>query len=309
MAKNPPVGQHFHNIEDLPIGTGPGRIPTSDMVPALAGAAGGRAQIILRPAGPADPGNGVYTTWATAHAAAAALALPGTLVLLILDGAGAAVNAAAGVWDIQNILIQGRPDGGLSFGGRAQQLITPVGCSFTNWWLGADGVYIQHLGNTPLFSISAASPRLVETGNDVTFESSGTAPVYEIVAGGIFVTMLVGTLTTFLGIGSGSAVPPVLLTGPAVLQMTLGSGCQLSAQMFSGLPAAVVNLNPVSGITDVNFTQAPGFTGTLATFNLRGLYTPGNPADWIGAPTVLLMHEALDRLAQAVVARTVGGPI
>jgi hypothetical protein len=266
---------------------------------------GARTQFILRPAGPADPANGVYTTWATAHAAAA---LADGVKTILVDSAGVPVSVPAGIWDMQNIEIVGLQTGSSPPVVGEQTVQTADGASFTNFWLGLDNILLEHLGTAPLISISAPAftTIVMRMGTFSTWKASSTAAVLHVIGAG-FVSVQVGEGSVIDGVGGTGAFEVVELAVLATCQLNFLGGNTVTSDSFRSPLGATLNISPLGALA-INYTQA-NFAGTLTTFSLGPnlVYVPGGPANW-APPIPTELQDAVDRLATAVF-NGLAGPI
>lgn len=265
---------------------------------------GSGSQIILRPGGVAS-GN-VYTTWATAHAAAAALAENG-IVLLILDNDGAVITAPAGTWDMQNIKLTGLVTGTLTVaaGLRAQRLQTAVGCVFTNWWLGVDNTLLEHLGTAaPLFSANVAGvSEAAYSGKFSTLRASGSQVVIAVSGAGSM-TYYLEDGTVLDGVAGDAAIEAISSAVTSTVQIVAFGDSGIVEQSLTG--AGDFNIQPMGVVLNLDPDQ-PGVSGAITFFTSVVAYTPGSPGSWV-APAPENMSDAIDRLATNVAALK-GSPV
>lgn len=259
---------------------------------------------ILRPLAAADdPKNGIYTTWAAAHAAA--LALPVPMRGLYIDAPATTVTITPGEWDMDNMPIVGYPDPG---GATAKQQITtaPAGVTFLNFYHGTENCVLNHAGNAALFTPAANAPNALRmrTGKNAYWMSSGTAVIVGFTGtGGLFVDVEDGTSIV------GDAIGTFEVFGVAV-------GATLALYLYDNVTVSVNSIRGAGTLERHYYGIGPevlaqgALSGPNQTFGgSDGLeYTPGTPAIWTD-PDPTRVKQALDRMATALAGLLGGGVI
>lgn len=305
-----PIKQHFHGISDLPIGMGPGRIPTTDMVEALiAAASGGGGFFVIRPSVVPDPAQGIYATFATAHAAAVALDRP---VTIWVDSPGVPVVVADNTYDMSNITLNGWPSAvlfGAGFVPASPHTLITNASVFTNFVNGTNFLNLSHEGAAPLatFTIPPGGPAIyIRTGEMAGwFRNSGNpGPMISVVSlnpGNGVVGLEVGTGSIL----SGQAGEPILeVTDLLLVQIRLYSG-SFASDSLAGAVGQQVQWITLDGVIQ---TQSD-FLGTQTIVsNPSFQYVSTTPAQWVGGPTFLNSQVAFNRMV-ALLNTLNGGPI
>lgn len=250
--------------------------------------------VIWRPAGTADPENGVFTTWATVHAAA--LALPVPQKTIYVDSPGAVAAITAGAWDMDGIAIVGFQDAGGVTG--QQSISTAVGCTFTNFLLGTENCILDHLGAAALFSpvINAPNAGRMRTGRNATWQSNGNTAV---------VVAFSGTGAMFVDVEEGTSI---VADGGAQFEVfSAAAGSTLRLNMYDNTAVTADAVRGAGtlerffvGVGPQLLAQA-NLSGPNTIFSGAGLleYTPGTPANWTN-PDPTNIKSAVDRIATAV---------
>lgn len=254
------------------------------------GAAGGaRSTLVWRPAGPADPTNGVYMTWAAVHAAALAEEGP---ILIQFDSVGvpASITPAA-AYDMDGISFQGVMD--VEF---AQNIIRIVeGVTFTNFSGNLENIQLEFLGTaTPLFTHSTGLIHTLRTGRLSLWRNRGTVEMFSV-TGGSILTVFVDDYSTLQGDSDGGGYEIFSVTAPSFVQVDLLAESTVSNDCVRGA-GSFFTLQDAGG-SSVSPLQT-NFTGTLSTGG-DFFYLPSDPAVWAGADPETT-GQALDRLASAV---------
>lgn len=269
--------------------------------------AGATSGVILRPSGDADPSAGIYTTWATAHAAAVALTAP--LRTIWIDSPGVTVSVPAGTYNMNRIELRSFIRVTEAALAQVQTKVqTAVGAVFTNFGYGAYDLWIDHLGTAALctYTLTGANAIAILLGERTIYESSGNAAPVFAVAGTGFLIATVGDGVSIVGDG-GTDYEVFGVTGTATLQLNFLNQTTLTATALRSIGGTTINVE-FKGVCSFNFTQTAA-VGTLAFFSGASqlYYAVGTPGDWVDAdPTDV--KTALDRIA-AVVATLNAGPI
>jgi len=255
------------------------------------GDSGLRTQFIWRPAGVEDPSNGIYTTWDTVHAAAAASGTQSKVIYV--DSPGAPAVITAGNFDMTGIHLAGL----LLLTGDAADaptVNTSDGTVFTNWALGASFLIFQHLGNAPLYTLTDALS-LIRTGPSVSMLALSDE-IYEVnpAGGSVQLTLLRAAVISSVGgfepisVSAGNTVEVIIAEEDARLQddTVRGAGDLNLAHNALGQGFA-------DGRTQTNLA------GVLTTTVGRLTYIPTNLADW-NNDDPLDVANALDRIAALV---------
>ncbi len=305
-----PIKQHFHGVSDLPIGDGPGRIPTTNMVEALiAAASSGGGFFVIRPLAVPNPAQGIYTDFATAHAAAVVLNRP---VPIWVDSPGAPVVVADNTYDMSNITLNGWPSPvlfGAGFVPASPHTLITNAAVFTNFVNGTNFLNISHEGLAPLatFTIPPGGPAIyIRTGEMAGwFRTSGNpGPMISVVS------LNPGTGVAGLEVGTnsilnGQAGEPILeVTDLALIQIRLYSG-SFAADSLAGPAGQQVQWITLDGVIQ----GQTDFSGTETIVSNPALqYVSTTPAQWVGGPNFLNLQAAFNRMV-ALLNTLNGGPI
>lgn len=152
--------------------------PTTLQIDNTGGGGGGaRATFVLRPGGVADPANGVFTTWATAQAAASAAEGQKLISVEPITPATSVNIGPAAAYDMEGIRLAGPITTGAL-------MDIDDGVTFTNWSGGTDWLELDFNGTVlPLFTIDTggggATYRMV-SGRSATWRSLSTAEVVRV---------------------------------------------------------------------------------------------------------------------------------
>lgn len=144
------------------------------------GGAGGRASFTLLEAGPADPANGVYTTWAAVHAAAAAVPGLKDIYVVPADPVVAVPVGPAAAYDMTEISLVGQ-----EFLQNNVKLGIADGVTFTGDWTGETSyLTLVFLGTVvPLFTIDtggAGAVYLMRCGYRAYWTATGTVEMIRV---------------------------------------------------------------------------------------------------------------------------------
>lgn len=251
--------------------------------------------IILRPAGVEDEATGVYTTWATAFAAAEVI--DGEVTLWV-DSPGVAVVVPVDTYDFENITLKGwyYPDATSSAIQAQHILTTSEGVVFSNCFNGWENIQVNHTAaTTPLCTFTCpVAPGMVtaRTGVRSMTQALGAAPVYTFVAGAGVVGQLIVEPLSRVGDGSNDAV----LIGAGVTLVFRNNSATLADDCISGAVGTTLSEVTQFGV----LPTLAGFLGTRTTLSTASLlpYTPATPANWSSPPTTI--QAALDAIANNI---------
>jgi hypothetical protein len=275
--------------------------------PAPGGGGGFRAQFILRPAGPADPTNGIYTDWATAHAAAAAV--DGETVILV-DPIAPATPVSVGpaaAYNMKGISLQGP----IPTSGQVLSILDIAdGVTFTNWVGRTDFLQLDFNGTvTPLFTVDtggSGDPYTMVSGFNTTWRSRGTVEMITVLNSSVLRMYLNG----FAQMGNLDAAGFETFNVVALfnsITFLAAESVFIYMDTIRGLGSADVQ---VSG--GATFTASIGGTISPTQTNLAGgtfssiigtqTLTVPNPGYWGGAGIPFTTEEAIDRMAAVLFA-------
>lgn len=261
-----------------------------------------RETVILRPAGPADPANGVYTLFSDAHAALAAL---GTGGIIQIDSPGLAttLDAVGSPYDMENIVLQGNlemlnsePD---------NQIEIPEGVVFTNFEGNWKNLTVTWQGTvTPLYVVDGTSRQWRSGWRTVWQTVAGTTveAIRGINAAGLEIT--IDEFSSIFGNVDGTRYEFLSVDGTSSCNLYQLTSSQLSVDLIRGAGTAFDTLIGGNVVYDnVQTNLAGGFMGVgIGAYP----YIPAAPGDWGGDP--LNLDDATNRIAAAV-AGLLGGPI
>lgn len=263
--------------------------------------------VIVRPSITADdPANGLYQTFAAAHAAAVLLPVPN--VTMYIDSPGVIVPVPAGAYDMGKIALVGFPSSSSGVTG-LQRLQTAVGATFTNFYNGTEGIWLDHLGVAALYTASPALPNLlrIRTGKNALWTSSGNAAPIVLMSGTGGLQVNVEDGAQMVGDTPGTYEIFQLSGAPGEIELRLFGGSLLSDETLRGPGGSTINVL-YFGVGPVFETQS-NFAGTLNS--LRGadnLFYDGIANASYTGPGPTNTGAALDRIAAAV-AGLLGGTI
>jgi hypothetical protein len=282
--------------------------PTTITFTNTGGGGGGlRAQFILRPAGPADPANGIYTDWATAHAAAALV--DGETVILIdpvTPATPVVVGPAAG-YNMKGVSLQG------PISTSAQQLaILDIadGVTFTNWVGRTDYLQLDFNGTViPLFTVDtggAGDPYAMVSGINTTWRSRGTVEMISVINASVLRMFLDGFaqagnvdaagFETFNVVGLFNSITFLVAGAVSIFANTVRGAGSADVEVSGGQ-----SFTSSLGVTISN-TQTNLAGGTFSAISGTQTYTATNPGDWGGPGVPFTNQEAIDRMAAVLFA-------
>lgn len=263
------------------------------------GGSGIRETVIWRPAGPADPTNGVYTTFSAAHAALAAL---GTGGLIQVDSLGvpAVIDAAGTPYDMTNIVLEGD----MLYVSDLSEVQIPEGITFTNWEGNWANITMNWQGTaTPLYVVDNVV-QLWRTGRASRWkvDDAGSVEAIQVINGGIF-SIFLDDFSEIDGLGDAVAYEFASVDAASFINVNEQQRCLIVSGVFRGAGTVFAQLG--SGGSTFSTTQ-PNLSGGLGISAEQYPYFPSAPADWAGDPNG--SNDAFDRLAAAV-AGLLGVPI
>ncbi len=233
--------------------------------------------VVWRPGGVEDTALGIYTTWATVHAAARALADAAERETWIvpddsIDPAG--LIATIGTYDMENIRVVGPIVGPGVTAGVA--VSSDIGCVFENFYLGFSGVAWTHL-DPAVALCQITSQSFWRVGPDAV--TSG-GPVWNAAAGAL--AALYVQNNTELGSTS------ITIEALGFLAIALGSGATMLADAFTGPALSGVGIQP-TGFWVYNASNFPNFLGTVfgVTNQVEGTYAGVPPASGVSTLVAL----------------------
>ncbi len=257
------------------------------------GGGGARSTFVWRGAGPSDPANGIYDTFAGAQAAASAVEGFKTIVC---DHAGITYNIPAGAYNMDNIQLLGE-------GVSSTSIVVDDGATFTNWMNGAPFCSLEFNTTTvPAITITAGTAQTMRSGEASSWSTANTAglgisPILiEATAVLIFLVDNLSSLTGDIDTPNRKEIFEISALG--ALQVNIFNRCNLSNRVFSGAGLLQVFLSggqyegtlPVS---DPNFVGA-GSSVPVGSF----YYSPSNLSNWSGVDPENT-GAALDRIVSA----------
>lgn len=276
--------------------TNPGRAQWSN--DSSGGASG---VVIWRPAGPADPDNGVYTLFSDAHAALAAL---GTGGWIEYDSPGviANVDAAGSPYDMQNIYVRN-----FNLGqdptppNSSVQILGTV--AFTNFDGNWEGLTVIWAGTaTPLYAVDGIT-RLWRTGRGTRWATAdGTTVEMMAATNAGLISIFMDDYSRLTGNTDGGQYELLSADATSFINVNTLSRCNVDNDVFrgDGTVIGVLGGNTTFDQTQTNLTNPVGVSAAPYP------YFADNPANWNGDPTDAA--NAIDRLA-ASVAGLLGVPI
>lgn len=265
---------------------------------------GAVSQLVYRP-GIAPSAEGVFDNWADLYIAF--LSTAGVVEIVIDDRNVFPAPAVipAGTYNLDNRgILRGFP-----IARPATQNSMVAEC--------ANGVVIQNCGGVtnnlilttvsaaPVFTLGNSEVLPIYRGAQVL--GSVAAPIIEIAPGGVFAIIFLGDFgaipanggITALNIGAGSGAQILMGQGAVVGQDTItGDATTIAAEVVGG--------------TSATYGTQIGFLGTFLRFLFTDAINMGcptlNAGNWVFPPPANV-NEALDRIAAAIVAGAIGGPI
>lgn len=242
------------------------------------GGGGDRWQVTWTPGATPDPDTGLYATFATAHAAAEAIAALGFDVDIVVGASGGSYEIAAGTYDMSRISLIGYP----AYEGLSSLSLTvntaAAGVVFTNFTRGISFITLRHDGSDPLCEI-AADTHEVSLGHNATWRS--TAGLLWDVTGGAAYFDLGARVNlgaaedpgvALVNVDAGASVTFYCLTQDVIRDVTSGAG-QVEVIQGSG-SVSVADQTVLTG----PFSHTPAVTlPVMPTIILRaGSTDPGN---------------------------------
>lgn len=261
-----------------------------------------RETVILRPAGPADPVNGVYTLFSDAHAALAAL---GTGGVIQIDSPGVAtvLDDAGSPYDMKNIVLQGNLE--LQNFELDNQIEIPEGVVFTNFEGNWQNLTVTWQGTaTPLYVVDGFSAQWRSGWRSVW--QTALAATIEALRGinGAGFEITLDEFSTISGMIDGQRYELISVDGTSACSLYQLTSSQILADTIRGAGTALDVLLAGNLSYDTQQTNLAG--GVMGTLVGPYPYIPAAPGDWGGDP--LNLDEATNRIAAAV-AGLLGGPI
>lgn len=243
----------------------------------------------IRPAGPADPDNNIYTSWADMYAVASVSSAP--IKRVILDSPSVAVVVPAGTYDLAGYYIQGDttlvPSASVLSCGDGVVFENFTG-NLYNMWL----VFTAGGVSDPLVSFSDGATHVIQSGPLTAYINAGPTPMFSATGNSIisffaqdFTVLQAGGPDELFDIALGSTLQLSLLTGVTVGDEIMRGDGDANVIIYGGS----VSYNPAQ----------THLTGTLIVSIGDWLYTPSAGFHW-DDPDPANVAEALDRLASAV---------
>lgn len=292
------IEQHNHAITDLPIGPGPGRILTADQVEALIAAAGSSGAIMLRPVAP-NPAQNIYGTFLEAYTAAAALNRPTTIYV---NSPGTPVIVEDGIYDMTFISLVGVQTPTLPGPGvipAAPHVLVTDAVTFQNFVNGNDNITIDHQGLAPLATFNfgvGTGPIIVRTGERGGWvrTSGNPGPMVSVTNSAPGIGVFICQLNEFSFVLGQVGEPVIEVAQLAQFQVVVERG-SLQQDSLAGPAGAYFQFSSI-GFGVLNLPQTDLLSTIAFASNPSGLYMTTTPAQWVGAPTSLLLQIALNRM-------------